>query len=389
MMARVGVFALNMSQQSGGVHSLIHSLMRRADCSPHQYLFITQRNGHVNSLPANVRTVTRPAISRVAMQCALNVPHLWKAFRHRRASIAILSALGQLPPSIFDSMDAWLWPHSFMPIPNLPRTTVICHDMIHRHHPDYFTAHDLARRGEAEQALERCAAILCPSQSTADDLLALFPDIGPRVHLFGECGAAMPDSRQCQNEIRQLQQRHGNESIFLYVAVDWPHKNHTLLLEAAELMRHRSDRPFRIVFVGHRRSQLLSSEIARRQIHDLVIDAGPASQQALAAYYRHATALVYPSLYEGFGIPLVEAMQCGLPIIASNVSSIPEVCGRCAILLPPDDPNPWAEQMLHLLEAPDHRRQLACAARQRGRDFSWEQTWRQIDQAIDATLARP
>ena len=86
---------------------------------------------------------------------------------------------------------------------------------------------------------------------------------------------------------------------------------------------------------------------------NIVVDIGSASRAMLAALYRRSTALVFPSLYEGFGIPLVEAMHYGLPIIASNQSCMPEVCGNSAILLSPALPSLWAYEMLRLMTNKD------------------------------------
>ena len=85
-----------------------------------------------------------------------------------------------------------------------------------------------------------------------------------------------------------------------------------------------------------------------------------------------ATALVFPSLWEGFGLPALEAMSCGVPVLASNRGSLPEVVGNAGLFFDPADPGETAATILRLLEDPDLRRQLAAAALQRARGFSWE-----------------
>ena len=98
------------------------------------------------------------------------------------------------------------------------------------------------------------------------------------------------------------------------------------------------------------------------------------SEQMLVALYRRAVALVYPSRYEGFGLPLVEAMSCGTPVIAASTSSIPEVVGDAAVLLDPDDEDAWKEAMGGVLDDPDHASQLSRRGLARAATFSWRRT---------------
>lgn len=106
----------------------------------------------------------------------------------------------------------------------------------------------------------------------------------------------------------------------------------------------------------------------------LITFAGAVSEPALVALYRRAAALVYPSRYEGFGLPLLEAMSCGTPVIAANTSSIPEVVGEAGVLLDPDDEAGWAEAMSRVLDDPGHVAQLTRLGLARAATFSWQRT---------------
>ena len=99
----------------------------------------------------------------------------------------------------------------------------------------------------------------------------------------------------------------------------------------------------------------------------------------LASLYGQAEALLFPSLYEGFGLPPVEAMRQGCPVIASDGGSLPEVVGNGGVVVPTDDPDRWTEAIERLFSSPDHRAKLINAGHTRAAGFSWrrcaEQTW--------------
>ena len=109
---------------------------------------------------------------------------------------------------------------------------------------------------------------------------------------------------------------------------------------------------------------------------EAVVRLGAVSEATLRALYREAAALVYPSRYEGFGLPLVEAMASGTPVLASRAASIPEVVGESGILLDPDDPKRWADAIVHVIADPVLRARLRAAGLARAAMFSWERTAR-------------
>jgi glycosyltransferase involved in cell wall biosynthesis len=109
----------------------------------------------------------------------------------------------------------------------------------------------------------------------------------------------------------------------------------------------------------------------------LVTCTGAIDEPTLLALYRSAAALVYPSRYEGFGLPLLEAMSCGVPVIAAATSSIPEVTGDAAVLLDPDDEAAWADAIERIFDDPDRAGTLRAAGRARAAQFSWDRTARE------------
>jgi glycosyltransferase involved in cell wall biosynthesis len=157
------------------------------------------------------------------------------------------------------------------------------------------------------------------------------------------------------------------EPFLLYPARPWPHKNHDRLLEAfARVRQSRSDLRLVLTGVGHDPARLPPGVEAR----------GGVSASELVSLYRRAAALVFPSLYEGFGLPPVEAMACGCPVAASDAGSLPEVVGDAAVLFDPRDP---AAIAAGVDEALDRAPELARLGIERAAGFTWDATARAHD----------
>jgi glycosyltransferase involved in cell wall biosynthesis len=103
---------------------------------------------------------------------------------------------------------------------------------------------------------------------------------------------------------------------------------------------------------------------------------GPVSEELLLSLYQRATALVYPSLYEGFGLPVLEAMACGTPVIASRAASMPEVLADAGILLDPLDVDAWTDAIVNVVNDDDRRDMMRSRGRARATEFTWARTAR-------------
>ncbi|ROR03142.1 glycosyltransferase family 4 protein [Desulfosoma caldarium] len=171
----------------------------------------------------------------------------------------------------------------------------------------------------------------------------------------------------------------------LFVGSLEPRKNIGLAVQA--LTRCRHDIP--LVLVGWTawgdKRWLAEAQLHRRRPR--LIALGYTDDETLACLYSGATALVYPSLYEGFGLPILEAMACGCPVICSNTSSMPEVAGEAAHLIDPLDPQDLASAIDQVLDASDYRQHLIRAGLKRAAGFSWERTARQTRSVFQAILS--
>jgi glycosyltransferase involved in cell wall biosynthesis len=239
-----------------------------------------------------------------------------------------------------------------VPVPRPDRRAVLTlHDVQHLDLPELFSRTERAyRRFAYDRPARRADAVIVISEfvrSRAVERLGLDPERVHAVPLGVDAGRFHPDDV-------------GREPFLLYPARAWPHKNHARLLEAFALVR-RELPELRLVLTGGGHAAAAGP--------DGVEVRGPVPLDELAALYRRAACLVFPSLYEGFGLPPLEAMASGCPVAASDLPAIREVCGDAAVLFDPRDPESIAAGIVRAL---DDAGPLAARGLERASRFSWE-----------------
>lgn len=176
------------------------------------------------------------------------------------------------------------------------------------------------------------------------------------------------------DEVRE-RYRLGDAPFFLFPAITYPHKNHLLLLEAFARV-HRAHPEVRLVLTGGSAQceHDVRAAIVRLGLFDAVRRTGRIPAADLDALYRSAAALTFPSLYEGFGLPVLEAMARDCPVIAARATALPEVVGEAGLLVTPDDPEEWSDAMAQVLEDRSLTDRLRVAGRERAHSFDWVDT---------------
>ena len=161
---------------------------------------------------------------------------------------------------------------------------------------------------------------------------------------------------------------------WLSVGTIEPRKNQRMLAEAYARYLEAGGLPMPLVLAGGKGWMMddFQEHLTRLGIADRVIMTGYVSDQALVWLYRNCHASLYPSLFEGFGLPVLEGMQFGAPTMCSDTTSMPEVAGNAAILLSPHDTAAWTRNMLELAANPTRRHELSRAATERAKRFSWK-----------------
>lgn len=212
------------------------------------------------------------------------------------------------------------------------------------------------------KALKRADRVICVSESTRRDLLDLY-DVRPEHVTVVALASSIAPSAEGPIEF--------GSPYFLHVGARYSYKNFDGLLRAFAVGQlYRTHKL--VAFSSHQFTQAELELIDRLGIPRDRVIAVSGDDNLLARYYAGAEALVFPSLYEGFGIPLVEAMACGCPIVASNTSSLPEVGGDAALYCDPADPGAIAARMSEIAASPETRMRLIAQGRERSSLFSWE-----------------
>lgn len=167
-----------------------------------------------------------------------------------------------------------------------------------------------------------------------------------------------------------------NDDYILFVGALQPYKNLPVLLEAYARLRERGRRDHHLVLAGRaaRSAAEVSRLVREHGLDDVVHYLGELAPAALAQLYSAATALVLPSVYESFGIPVLEAMSCGCPVISSSAAALPEVCGGAALLFDPRDPEALAAQLERVVDDGALRRELIRRGFANCDRYSWELT---------------
>ncbi len=278
--------------------------------------------------------------------------------------------------------DVLHFPHYNAPWVFPRRSVVTVHDVTHLLFPDLFgrVRSRLAKR-VLGNTLSRAARIIAVSDNTRRDLVKQFPEVEEKVVVIHNGISSCWHPIECE-PLAAFKKQTGLAEYVLYVGNRKPHKNIARMLAAFSILRNRHA-SLRLVVAGARFAETDDVDVWRRSnpaARDAVVEVEGPSDEELRAYYCGARALIQPSLYEGFGFPALEAMACGTPVVGSNSSSLPEVCGDAALLFDPHDVADIAAQLSVVLEHEDRSQEMIEAGRERAKMFSWRQ-------CADKTLA--
>jgi glycosyltransferase involved in cell wall biosynthesis len=399
---RIGIDYTSAVRQHAGIgrytRELVTALLALA--GPHQYVIFAATGG----VP---KDRWQGEIRRLRAAC--------RGAASAGAPVAAASTSSGSPPSLAASSqpairnvplsDDWvarLWHRLCLPIPAeaitgaldvfyspdfaLPPTRRACqtlltvHDLSFVHHPDAFVP-PLRRYLErvVPRSIERADLVLADSAHTRLDLTRLFAVPDDRVKVIYPGVDTRFRSQPEPSESVRLRESYalGHKPYVLSVGTLQPRKNYVRLIQAFIQSRASREMDMQLLIAGGR-GWLYQNVLAEAEKHDSVRLLGFVEDRDLPALYRGAALFAFPSLYEGFGLPVLEAMACGVPVVCSHTSSLPEVAGDAALLVDPLDVDALEEALTRALEDDDLRRGMIDRGFVQAARYDWAQSAAQL-----------
>ena len=271
------------------------------------------------------------------------------------------------------------FPHFDLPWATPGRVVATIHDLKYIAHPEFFPQFEETKRLAMHLMMaftcRRAQLISCDSKWTAQDLHIRqgVPLNKMRVVSLGVderfYQPALPDT------IQDLRHRyHLDKPFVLFVGERRPHKNLIGLLKAFAVFKRMTSQPYQLVIAGRSYADYKEPEKIAKQfgLSDAVIFLDYIAEFDLPILYQAAEAFILLSLYEGFGLPILEAMASGTPVLAANCTALPEVVGDAGILVDPDNPEQAAEALCQIVSGGAQREQMITLGSERARQFTWE-----------------
>ncbi|HEY7633598.1 MAG TPA: glycosyltransferase family 1 protein [Thermoleophilaceae bacterium] len=318
-----------------------------------------------------IEHVTVPADSRSRVKWVLAEQLLLPPMAHR-AGVDLLHSPANLAP-------AW----------GRYKRLLTVHDLIHRTFPE---AHEGVRAKVLSVimplGIRRSHRLIADSGTTRDDLVELLHERADKIDVVPlGLGQAHPERALPEPELR-AKLALGERPVALSLSAKRPHKNLIRLLDALAAIPIER-RPL-LVIPGYRtwHEEELEEHVRKLGIGDDVRLLGWVPDEEIEGLYAIARGFVFPSLYEGFGLPVLEAMQRGVPVACSDRTSLPEVAGGAALLFDPEDPAAIAAAIERLLGDEPERERLIHAGLARAAQFTWDETARLTAESYERTLAR-
>jgi len=287
-------------------------------------------------------------------------------------------------------------PHYVRPLLCTIPSVVTIHDCIHLLFPQYLPNRMAYRyaRYVMGSAVEKSVLVYTVSQASRADILRFYPATDPeKVRVVPNAidpELLVDPGEEEKDRVRERYQIHGR--FVLFAGNVKPHKNLERLIRAFALVRAQSGRrDLRLVLLGDDvgRYNSLRRTAEEAGVRPDVRFFGFVPHQTLAALYRMASVFAFPSLYEGFGLPPLEAMACGTPVLTSKISSLPEVAGDGALLVDPYSVEEIAEGLGRLLDDDELRQSLVARGKARAAAFSWDRSARAIHDGYLRALGKP
>ena len=372
---KIGINAIFLvAGEGGGIERYLRNIikaLKKLDHENEYIIFTNKDNTGTFDLGDNFTEYFTPVSARFRL-----MKILWEQFllpfQVKAAGIDVLFSPGNISPL-------------FVSCPSV----VVIHDLIPFVRSDNFSKIELcALRFLLRLTAKMATRIITISRSSEREIMSQFQISSDRISvIYLACDQNFFYSQPSAEETGKLKKQYGIKGDFvLCTASTRPYKNIDRLLLAFSILKKRHAVKHRLVLVGAsgRHHRFLLKMVADLGLNEDVVFTGFVPDKVLPALYSAASVFVYPSLYEGFGLPILEAMACGTPVVASNITSMPEVVGDAGLMFDPYDVEEMCKRIYRILSNEERRNKLIAKGKQRVREFSWEKTAMEVVNVLQA-----
>lgn len=361
MSIKIGIDYTAAVHQSAGIgrytREMVQALAAAPDFAPHYYLFAAAAQGDARPLlPAEKFT-----------WCPTRLTERWLARLWYRLHLPLAVETWTGPLHLLHAPDFIL-----PPVRRSTRTIVTIHDLSFVREPDsIMPGMSYHLNTWVPRSVAQADCVIAVSEATRRDLVEIYqtPPDKIRILYHGVTSNFKPVTDPAR--LQEVRQKYGlgQKPLVLSIGTIQPRKNYQRLIQAFAQVKGEAA----LVIAGGPgwKNESIFDEVGKYQLGDRIHFPGFVAEADLPVLYSAAAIFIYPSLYEGFGLPILEAMACGIPVIASNRSSLPEVTGDAGLLVDPYDVAAMAAAMNRLLEDHHLRQQLSAAGLKRAAQFTW------------------
>lgn len=381
----IGIYTLFLTPgRIGGIETYLRNLVAAlggVDQSNRYTLFVGDHNRSI------FKDITHPNFELITLSFQPpRHPFLIRLLRRLKIIPAYVAQQIETYP-----LDLLHYPGTTIDQPEIKSPCVLTiHDIQQEYFPEFFSTETLAwRKATFKPSAQKARRIITVSEYTRQTVIEKFNVPAQKVRAIHSGVNAQFHPRISRETMTHLRQKYNLPQKFIFFPANpWPHKNHARLFEALKLLKQKYRTSCRLVLSGVFESEqvnLQSLAISAGVPEDVYI-LGYIPYEDLPALYSAATALVFPSLFEGFGLPILEAMACGCPVICSNTTSLPELAGEAAFLIDPLDVAQMAEAIYNVLSFESLRDSLREKGLARVQNFSWERAARETIEVYQSAV---
>ncbi|MFZ6017750.1 MAG: glycosyltransferase family 4 protein [Nitrospirota bacterium] len=371
---RIGINAIFLvAGEGGGIERYLRGLLKglaSIDKKNEYIVFGNRDNAGTFGLADNFREIVSPVSARVRP-----AKILWEQFvlpsQLKKEKVDVVLSVGNIAPKI-----------SFCP------SIVIIYDLISFLHPENFSLSErLALRYLLHRTAKSADRIITVSESSRNGIMKWLGVPEDKISVI--YGGYDENLREDTINANRVKDRFGIKNRFIFcVASTRKYKNLDGLVKAYNILKKKYDIAHKLVLAGHkdRYYEELQKIIKVSNLENVVIFTGFLQDDELLSLYSLADIFVYPSFYEGFGLPILEAMASGTPVVVSNMTSIPEVVGDAGLLFDPHNIDEMAEKIYSAIKNKDLRKVLISKGFERVKEFTWERTAEKVLGVINSVV---